>query len=61
MAIKSSGNSLAFSEIEAEFGQNGRSLGGYRLTQNVGSLSNLPDSGIPTSGQINLVIFMEKD
>ena len=62
MSIKSSGNSLAFSEIEAEFGQNGgRSLGGYRLTQNVGSLSNLPlDSGIPTSGQINLVIFMEK-
>ena len=34
MTIKSTGNSLAFSEIEAEFGQNGgRSLGGYRLTQ----------------------------
>ena len=54
MAIKGSGSSLSFTEIEAEFGQNGsRSLGAYRLTQNVGSLSNLPlDSGIPTSGQI---------
>ena len=62
MAIKSSGNSLAFSEIEAEFGQNGgRSLGGYRLTQNVGSLSNLPlDSGIPTSGQIKFSDFYGK-
>ena len=54
MAIKNSGSSLAFSEIEAEFGQNGgRSLGAYRLTQSVGSLSNLPlDTGIPTSGQL---------
>ena len=62
MTIKSSGNSLAFSEIEAEFGQNGgRSLGGYRLTQNVGSLSNLPlDSGIPTSGQIKFSDFYGK-
>ena len=54
MAIKSSGSpsSLSFSEIEAEFGSNGtRSLGSYRLTQNVGSLTNLPlDSGVPTSG-----------
>ena len=49
MTIKSSGSSLAFSEIESEFGSNGtRSLGSYRLSQNVGSLSNLPlDSGIP--------------
>ena len=62
MAIKSSGNSLAFSEIEAEFGQNGgRSLGAYRLTQSVGSLSNLPlDSGIPTSGQIKFSDFYGK-
>ncbi len=62
MSIKSSGNSLAFSEIEAEFGQNGgRSLGGYRLTQNVGSLTNLPlDSGIPTSGQIKFSDFYGK-
>ena len=62
MAIKGSGSSLSFSEIEAEFGANGsRSLGSYRLTQNVGSLSNLPlDSGIPTSGQIKFSDFYGK-
>ena len=62
MAIKSSGSSLSFSEIEAEFGSNGtRSLGSYRLTQNVGSLSNLPlDSGIPTSGTIKFSDFYSK-
>ena len=62
MAIKSSGSSLSFSEIEAEFGANGsRSLGAYRLTQNVGSLSNLPlDSGIPTSGTIKFSDFYSK-
>ena len=37
MTIKSSGSSLAFSEIEAEFGSNGsRSLGSYRTTQSIG-------------------------
>ena len=62
MTIKSSGSSLSFSEIEAEFGANGsRSLGSYRLTQNVGSLSNLPlDSGIPTSGTIKFSDFYSK-
>ena len=62
MAIKNSGSSLSFSEIESEFGANGtRSLGGYRLTQSVGSLSNLPlDSGIPTSGQIKFSDFYSK-
>ena len=65
MAIKSSGNPnppLAFSEIETEFGSNGtRSLGSYRLSQNVGSLSNLPlDSGIPTSGEIKFSQFYGK-
>ena len=62
MTIKSSGSSLSFSEIETEFGANGsRSLGGYRLTQNVGSLSNLPlDGGIPTSGQIKFSDFYSK-
>ena len=62
MAIKGSGSSLSFSEIEAEFGSNGsRSLGAYRLTQNVGSLSNLPlDSGIPTSGTIKFSDFYGK-
>ena len=59
MTIKSSGSSLSFSEIETEFGANGsRSLGGYRTTQSVGSLSNLPlDGGIPTSGQIKFSDF----
>ena len=62
MAIKSSGSSLSFTEIESEFGANGsRSLGAYRLTQNVGSLSNLPlDSGIPTSGTIKFSDFYSK-
>ena len=62
MAIKGSGSSLSFSEIEAEFGSNGtRSLGSYRLTQNVGSLSNLPlDIGVPTSGQIKFSDFYSK-
>ena len=62
MAIKNSGSSLSFSEIESEFGANGsRSLGGYRLTQSVGSLSNLPlDTGIPTSGQIKFSDFYSK-
>ena len=62
MTIKSSGSSLAFSEIESEFGSNGsRSLGAYRLSQSVGSLSNLPlDSGIPTSGAIKFSDFYSK-
>ena len=59
MTIKSSGNPLAFSEIETEFGANGtRSLGSYRITQSVGTLSNLPlDTGIPSSGQIKHVLI----
>ena len=62
MTIKSSGSSLSFSEIEAEFGSNGgRTLGNYRLTQSVGQLSNLPlDSGIPTSGTIKFSDFYGK-
>ena len=60
MTIKSSGNQLSFSEIEAEFGSNpGRSLGQYRRDDPSGnfdnasptgsSLSGLPlDTGIPT-------------
>ena len=62
MTIKSSGNSLSFSEIEAEFGGNGtRSLGGYRVSQSVGSLSNLPlDTGIPKNGTIKFSNFYGK-
>ena len=49
MTIKSSGEQLKFTEIEKEFGENPkRSLGTYRVSQNVGSLTNLPlDDGIP--------------
>ena len=69
MTIKNSGSELAFSEIEAEFGQpdNGRSLGRYRNTdsefknKNIGQLSNLPlDTGIPTSGEIKFSQFYGK-
>ena len=62
MTIKSSGSSLAFSEIEAEFGaQSPRSLGSYRHTQTVNGLTfNGIDSGIPTSGQIKFSDFYSK-
>ena len=67
MTIKAAGgspptNSLSFFEIEAEFGSNSeRSLGDYRLSQNVGDLSNLPlDSGVPTSGEIKFSDFYSK-
>ena len=69
MTIKNSGSQLAFSEIEAEFGQpdNGRSLGRYRSSdsefknKNIGQLSNLPlDTGIPASGEIRFSQFYGK-
>ena len=61
MAIKGSGSSLAFSEIEAEFGANGeRSLGDYRLSQSVGELTLPLDTGIPSSGQIKFSDFYSK-
>ena len=69
MTIKNSGSQLAFSEIEAEFGQpdNGRSLGRYRRddsefsNKNCGALTNLPlDTGIPTSGEIKFSQFYGK-
>ena len=62
MAVKSSGSPLAFSEIEAEFGQNNdRDLGEYRVSQTVGGLSNQPlDTGIPQSGAIKFSEFYDK-
>ena len=62
MAIKSSGSPLAFSEIEAEFGQNSdRDLGEYRVSQTVGGLSNQPlDTSIPQSGAIKFSDFYTK-
>ena len=62
MAVKASGNPLAFSEIETEFGQNNdRDLGEYRVSQNVGGLSNQPlDTNIPQSGAIKFSDFYSK-
>ena len=49
MTIKNSGSSLSFTEIANEFGlPPGKNIGAYRVSQSVGSLSNLPlDDGIP--------------
>lgn len=62
MTIKSSGSSLSFSEISNEFGlPSGRNLGAYRVSQNVGTLTNLPlDTGVPQSGQIKFSDFYSK-
>ena len=62
MTIKSSGNPLAFSEIETEFGaQSPRSLGSYRHSQTVNGLTfNGIDTGIPTSGTIKFSDFYSK-
>ena len=62
MTIKSSGSSLAFTEIETEFGsQSPRSLGSYRHTQTVDGLTfNGIDTNIPTSGQIKFSDFYGK-
>ena len=63
MAVKASGNPLAFTEIEAEFGQNtDRDLGEYRVSQTIGGLSNQPlDTGIPQgSNPISFSDFYSK-
>ena len=70
MTIKASGNPLAFTEIEAEFGGTpGRSFGKYRRddpaftnkSPSGSSLSNLPlDTGIPASGEIKFSQFYGK-
>tara|TARA_B100001173_G_scaffold213750_1_gene184515 strand:+ start:1827 stop:2972 length:1146 start_codon:yes stop_codon:yes gene_type:complete len=70
MTIKASGNQLAFTEIEAEFGGTpGRSFGKYRRddpsftneSPSGSSLSGLPlDTGIPTSGEIKFSQFYGK-
>jgi hypothetical protein len=61
MALQSSG-SISFSQITNEFGTpSGRNLGAYRVSANVGSLSNLPlDTGIPQSGTIRFSDFYSK-
>jgi hypothetical protein len=61
MALQGSG-SISFSQIANEFGlPSGRNLGAYRISQSVGTLSNLPlDSGIPQSGSISFSSFYGK-
>jgi len=66
MAIKASGSSLSFSEIETEFGNNSsknnnnRSLGGYRISETYGDYTTTLDSGLPSSGQIKFSDFYSK-
>ena len=61
MALQASGT-IKYSEIIAEFGTpNNGGLGEFRLSENVGSLSNLPlDTGVPQSGQIKFSDFYSK-
>ena len=62
MTLQSSGQ-IRFSEIAAEFGYpTGNRLGNYRVSQNIGTLTNLPlDVGIPQSGQIKFSNFHGKE
>lgn len=59
MTIKASGSSLSFSEIAQEHGlPPRRNLGAYRMSKNIGSLTNLPlATGIPQSGEIKFSDF----
>ena len=61
MALQASGQ-IKYSEIIAEFGTpNYGGIGEYRLSENVGSLSNLPlDSGVPQSGKIKFSDFYKR-
>ena len=61
MALQASGT-IKYSEIIAEFGTpNSGGIGEYRLSENVGTLTNLPlDTGVPQSGQIKFSDFYSK-
>ena len=61
MALQASGQ-IKYSEIITEFGTpNTGGLGEFRVSENVGSLSNLPlDTGVPQSGQIKFSDFYSK-
>jgi hypothetical protein len=56
MTTPTSGQSISFSQLRDEFGATSGSsvsLGAYRISQSVGTLSNLPlDTGVPQSGTI---------
>ena len=58
MTLQSSGQ-ISFSNITNEFGTpNGNNLGAFRISENIGSLSNLPlDTGIPSTGEIKFSDF----
>ena len=63
--VGSSGNDnnpISFSQISNEFGRPPeRNLGAYRVSESVGTLSNLPlDTGIPQSGSISFSNFYSK-
>lgn len=61
MALQSSGQ-ITFGNISNEFGlPPGNNLGGYRVSENHGSLSNLPlDNTIPQSGEIRFSDFYSR-
>ena len=61
MALTASGT-IKYSEIIAEFGTpNNGGLGEFRLSENVGTLTNLPlDTGVPQTGQIKFSDFYSK-
>ena len=61
MALQASGL-IKYSQIIAEFGTpNSGGLGEFRLSENVGTLTNLPlDTGVPQSGQIKFSDFYSK-
>ena len=61
MALQASGQ-IKYSEIIAEFGTpNSGGIGEYRLSESVGTLTNLPlDIGVPQTGQIKFSDFYSK-
>jgi len=61
MALQGTGP-IKYSEIIAEFGSDGLvGIGSYRISENIGGLSNLPlDADIPQSGSINFSDFYNK-
>ena len=65
--LQSAGTKLTFRQIRNEFGvtpadgETAGGLGGYRISENIGSLNNLPlDNGIPQSGTIRFSDFYSK-
>ena len=75
MINKNTGDPISFTDIKNEFGMSpGKNLGAYRISQNVGGLSNLgldndddtgqshrpPTSSIPQSGTIRFSDFYQK-